>query len=148
MRVLVVDDEPHIRALVADTLSLDFEVHEAADGAEALEMLHGGDRYHCLLLDVMMPGLSGLEVLHRVRGNRVFDRTAIVMLTAKSGEYDHLHAFRNGADAYLTKPFDVDNVIEVVSEVVALPLSLRIDRRRAELDRADLLARIESSFGR
>jgi DNA-binding response OmpR family regulator len=148
MRVLVVDDEPHIRGLVADVLSDDFEVLEAADGAEALELLHGGQRVHCVLLDVMMPGLSGLEVLHRVRNNVAFDRTAIVMLTAKAGEYDHLHAFRNGADAYLTKPFDVDDVIKVVTDVIGLPAEDRAQRRRTELERAELLARIESSFGR
>jgi two-component system, OmpR family, response regulator ResD len=148
MRVLVVDDEPHVRALVADVLALDFEVQEATDGAEALELLHSGERYHCVLLDVMMPGLSGLEVLHRVRNNRAFDRTAIVMLTAKAGEYDHLHAFRNGADAYLTKPFDVDDIIETVTEVTGMSAPERVERRRSELDRAELLARIESSFGR
>jgi CheY-like chemotaxis protein len=148
MRVLVVDDEPQIRTLVADVLAIEVEVWEAADGPTALAMLRGGDPFDCVLLDVMMPGMTGFQVLEVIRSDADLQHVAVVMLTAKAGENEHLTAFRDGADAYLTKPFDVDDVINAVKEVGFLPRGQRAQRRRSELERAELLARIETSFGR
>lgn len=148
MRVLVVDDEPQIRTLVADVLATEVEVREAADGPTALATLRSGEHFDCVLLDVMMPGMTGFQVLEEMRADHDLKGIAVVMLTAKVGEWEHLTAFRDGADAYLTKPFDVDDVVNAVKEVAALPTGQRAARRRGELERAELLARIENSFGR
>lgn len=147
LRVLVVDDDPQIRDLVDGVLSEDADVVGAPDGESALRELNAG-RYGCVILDVMMPGMSGYGVLEKVRADPVMRHMPVIMLTALAGESNHLEAFRDGADAYLTKPFDVDDLLGVVTELAGLDGPARAQRRREELDQAELLARIEASFGR
>jgi CheY-like chemotaxis protein len=145
--VLVVDDDPQVRGLVEAVLSEDADVTTVPDGPTALQVL-AHQRFDCVLLDVMMPGMSGISVLETVRADPILRRTPVVMLTALTSEAHHAEAYRDGADAYLTKPFDVDALLQTVREVVEMPAEERAERRRAELERAELLARIESSFGR
>jgi DNA-binding response OmpR family regulator len=147
LRVLVVDDDPQIRALVEVALGDEAEVVALGDGPSAMRALDGG-RFDCVLLDVMMPGMSGFAVLEAMRGDPMLQRTPVLMLTALTGEAQHVEAFNQGADAYLTKPFDVDELIRAVRETVSMSPADRKSRRAAELDRAELLARIETSFGR
>jgi two-component system OmpR family response regulator len=103
MKVLVVDDEP----LLASTLAIGLRaegcvVVGAANGVEGLWQAVEND-FDVIVLDIMLPGLSGYEVLRRMRARDVW--TPVLMLTAKDGEYDQTDAFDLGADDYLTKPF-------------------------------------------
>jgi two-component system OmpR family response regulator len=106
MRVLVVEDEVSLAETIRDGLgregfTVDI-VHNGVDGLwTATEAPHGA--YDVIVLDIMLPGLSGYEVCRQLRGRGVW--TPVVMLTAKDGEYDQADALDLGADDYLTKPF-------------------------------------------
>lgn len=103
IKVLVADDEFRLRKIVRDFLtSKDFEVIEAADGEEALEIFWKEKDIDLVILDVMMPKLDGWETLKSIRQE---SSVPIIMLTAKSEEVDELHGFESGADEYITKPF-------------------------------------------
>jgi len=120
LRVLVADDEPHIRRLLTSVLGkASFQVDEAADGQEAMERLRSGTRYDCVVLDLMMPGASGLEVLYLIREHPDLANTPVVMLTAKGRESDRRAAFEGGADDFLTKPFSPKKLISRIQEIVA-----------------------------
>jgi len=103
MRVLIVEDEPRLSSTLAIGLRAEgFSVVEAANGIEGLRQATEND-FDVVVLDIMLPGLNGYEVLRRMRGRQVW--TPVLMLTAKDGEYDQTDAFDLGADDYLTKPF-------------------------------------------
>lgn len=103
MRVLLVEDEPRLAATVARGLKAEGFVVVAVDnGLDGLqEATENG--FDVVILDIMLPGLSGYEVLRRMRSRGVW--TPVLMLTAKDGEYDEADAFDLGVDDYLTKPF-------------------------------------------
>jgi len=101
-RVLVVDDDARLQELLATYLSQNgFEVTSAADGRKGLAALQS-DTFDIVLLDVMMPGLDGIEVCRRIRAT---SRIPIVMLTAKGDETDRVVGLELGADDYVAKPF-------------------------------------------
>lgn len=103
LRILVADDEDRIRRLVADFLIREgFEIIEAADGVETLQKALEQPAPDLIILDVMMPGMDGWEVLSEVRKT---SDVPVILLTAKSTESDQLGGFRLGADDYITKPF-------------------------------------------
>jgi two-component system OmpR family response regulator len=103
MRVLVVDDEPALRESVRRGLVAGgWTVETAADGEAGLDLASEGD-FDVVVLDIMMPKLSGYEVVRRLRALEIW--TPVLMLTAKDGEYDEADAFDLGADDYLVKPF-------------------------------------------
>ena len=109
MRILVVDDERAVREALQRALRLEgYEVELAADGQEALFALarHGVD---AIVLDVLMPGLDGLEVCRRMRD--VGDRTPVLMLTARDGVSDRVAGLEAGADDYLPKPFALEELL-------------------------------------
>ena len=113
-RVLVVDDEPPIRAVVRGFLERDgHEVHEAADGPSAVDAARDLAP-DVIVLDVMLPGFDGLEVLRRVRA---FSDPMVVLLTARAEELDRIVGLRVGADDYVTKPF---SAAELAARVGAL----------------------------
>ena len=115
--VLVCDDEDTLRSLIRATLS-DYEIVEACDGDEALERARavGPD---LILLDMMMPGRSGLDVLAELRRDEHLGSTPVVMLTARSQLADRDAAAAAGADRYLAKPFSPLQLIAVVDELLA-----------------------------
>ena len=103
MRVLIVEDEPRLSSTLAIGLRAEgFSVVEAGNGFEGLAQATDDD-FDVIVLDIMLPGLNGYEVLRRMRAREVW--TPVLMLTAKDGEYDQTDAFDLGADDYLTKPF-------------------------------------------
>jgi two-component system OmpR family response regulator len=103
VRLLVVDDEVRLAAALQRGLSREgFAVDIAHDGYTAVQMVADGE-YDAVVLDLMLPGLSGYEVLRRLRRAEVW--TPVLMLTAKDGEHDEADALDEGADDYLTKPF-------------------------------------------
>jgi two-component system, OmpR family, response regulator len=115
-RVLVVDDEPNIRELLSASLRFaGFEVQTAADGVAALEAARrfGPD---ILVLDVMMPGLDGFEVLRSLRGGG--DRTPVLFLTARDAAEDTVQGLTLGGDDYVTKPFSLEEVVARIRAVL------------------------------
>jgi EAL domain-containing protein (putative c-di-GMP-specific phosphodiesterase class I)/ActR/RegA family two-component response regulator len=117
-QVLVVDDEPSVRLLLRDILEMDgYDVCEAADGPAALRML-AGHRPSCVMLDLMMPGMSGLEVLAQIRRNADLAGLPVVMLTAATDDETTWAGWSAGADYYLPKPFDVEHLLKWVGVMV------------------------------
>lgn len=117
MKVLVVDDEKDITALVAYHLEREgFHVVQAHDGLQTLELIKR-DRPHLLILDLMLPHLSGLDLCRRLRKESDTARLPILMLTAKAEEADKVLGLELGGDDYLTKPFSPR---ELVARVKAL----------------------------
>lgn len=112
-RVLIVDDEPRMRSLLALHLKQSFDVETASSGEEALRRIQS-ERFDAVVLDILMPGLDGREVCRRIRGSSA---VPVLMLTALAGVEEKLEAFDRGADDYLTKPFDPR---ELVARVEAL----------------------------
>ena len=103
VKILVVDDESRMRKLVRDFLTRqNYEVLEAADGEEALDIFYKDKAIALLILDVMMPKMNGWEVCREIRQT---SKVPIIMLTAKSDESDELMGFDRGVDEYITKPF-------------------------------------------
>lgn len=103
IKVLVADDESRIRKIVKDFLmAKKYEVIEAADGEEAVDIFVAEKDIALVILDVMMPKADGWEVCRKIRTESA---VPIIMLTAKSEESDELHGFDLGADEYITKPF-------------------------------------------
>ena len=114
-RVLVVDDEPHIRAVLRGYLEADgFAVSEAADGEAAVRQLHQQSP-DLVLLDVMLPGMDGIEVLRQVR---TFSDVYVILVTARAEEVDKLVGLGVGADDYVTKPFSPREVAARVKAVL------------------------------
>jgi len=116
--VLVVDDEFRIRKLLAEFLSREgYKVLEAEDGEEALDMLfESGKKIDLVILDVMMPKYDGWYVLERIRD---YMTIPVIMLTARSDEYDQLKGFKLGADDYVTKPFSPSVLVARVNKLLS-----------------------------
>ena len=103
MRLLLVEDERPLAAALGDALrEAGWVVDHADDGRDALRMGVVG-QYDVVVLDIMLPGMNGYDVLKHLRGQKVW--TPVLMLTAKDGEFDQTDAFELGADDYVTKPF-------------------------------------------
>jgi two-component system alkaline phosphatase synthesis response regulator PhoP len=124
-KVLVVDDEAHIRLLLEQTLDalLDHEVEifTADNGGAALALIRE-ERPDLVLLDVMMPVMNGFDVCKTVKNDAELKQTFVMMLTAKGQELDRVTGAEVGADLYLTKPFDPDDVLARAAKVLGIDL--------------------------
>jgi len=117
-RVLVVDDEPDIVALVAYHLAKSgYSVSTAASGIEGLAVARR-DKPSLIVLDLMLPGLSGLEVMEALRADNATARMAVLMLTARREESDRIKGLTLGADDYLTKPFSPQELVLRVAAIL------------------------------
>ena len=125
-RVLVVDDEPQIRRVLRSTLTArGYEVHEARTGEDALESIRE-NRFDLVLLDVSMPGLSGLAACREIRAG---SEVAIIMLTVSDSEEDKVAALDAGADDYVTKPFGMPELLARIRAALRrLPTSQERDQ--------------------
>ncbi|HMB01937.1 MAG TPA: response regulator [Spirochaetota bacterium] len=118
-KVMIVDDEPDIVKIVKMSLELaNYGIIEANSGEECLEKLEKGEMPDLILLDIMMPGLSGYEVCEKIRKNEKYNEIKIVMLTAKGQKGDAEEGLKAGADDYIIKPFDPYELIEQVKEIM------------------------------
>lgn len=116
LKILVVDDEERMRKLVRDFLvKADFEVIEAADGEEALNLFYDQKDIALIILDVMMPRMDGWEVCKEIRRD---SKVPIIMLTAKGGESDELLGFDLGVDEYISKPFSPKILVARVEAIL------------------------------
>ncbi|MDX6257919.1 MAG: hypothetical protein QOJ11_4253 [Frankiales bacterium] len=119
-RVLVVDDDDVIRQLIVVNLELEgFQVHVAVDGQDALDKVKQ-IRPHVVTLDIMMPRLDGWEAATRLRADPETADIRVILLSARAQEADLRRGDRIGVDAYLTKPFDPDELIDTVRRLAAL----------------------------
>lgn len=117
-RILVVDDEPHIRRVLSAVLGdRGFDITMGNDGTEGLEMFEAG-QYDLVILDLMMPGASGLEILSRIRSDATKSETPVIILTAKGQDTDRDAAMAGGADDFLTKPFSPKKLIARIEEIL------------------------------
>lgn len=116
IKILVVDDESRMRKLVKDFLVReDYEVLEAGDGEEALDIFYRERDIALMILDVMMPKLNGFEVCKEVRET---SKMPIIMLTAKGDENDELNGFDLGVDEYIAKPFSPKILVARVGAIL------------------------------
>jgi CheY-like chemotaxis protein len=119
--VVIADDEPSMRLLVHATIdSDDYTVVEAGDGAQAWALIQQ-HKPSLVLLDIQMPGKSGLEVLQLVKADPSLAATKVILLTAKAQESDIEAGLIAGADFYLTKPFSPLDLLTRVEEALQLP---------------------------
>ena len=118
-RILIADDEPHIRRILQTVLEMaGFEVDLRRDGTDALAAVRGSEHYDLILLDIMMPGATGLEVLGKIRAMDGRKSTPVVILTAKGQDADRQAAFSLGADDFLTKPFSPKKLLARIHEII------------------------------
>jgi len=117
-RILVVDDEPHIRRILTTVLTLEgFQVRLARDGSEGLRVWVAG-AFDLVILDLLMPGASGLEVLAKIRSDPERGSTPIIILTAKGQDTDRQAALAGGANDFLTKPFSPKKLVARIREIL------------------------------
>ena len=115
-KILIADDESRLRKLVRDYLTREnYDVIEAADGEEALELFYGEPKIDLIILDIMMPKHNGYEVCKEIRQT---SKVPILMLTAKGEEADVLQGFDIGADEYITKPFSPRILVARINAVL------------------------------
>lgn len=108
-RILIVDDEPDLCGMLAFSLGDDYQIDLAADPREARARLHERAP-ELLLLDWMMPGVSGIDFLRELRRDERYQELPVIMLTARGEEYDRIRGLDSGADDYLPKPFSIDEL--------------------------------------
>ncbi len=118
LKILVVDDEPEVRALVSRLLSQSYEVTQAVDGADALDRLLSGDHPDLIVCDVMMPRMDGLTFAKELKRDPKLARIPIVMLTAKTRASDMVEGINAGARSYITKPFKSEELLGKVRKAL------------------------------
>ena len=115
MKLLIVDDEARIRALIAKYAAFEgYETEEAENGMQAIEMCRK-NRYDLIIMDVMMPELDGFSAVREIRKH---SDTPVIMLSARGEEYDRIHGFELGIDDYVVKPFSPKELMMRVGAVL------------------------------
>ena len=117
--VLVVDDDEDLRELLVRTLATKYTVYEAGDGQSAVDLLDTTIIPDAIICDVMMPGMDGYAVAQRVKSNANLRDVPIIFLTAKSSAADVIHGIQSGARHYVSKPFNVRELVEKVDRLLA-----------------------------
>ncbi|MDG5786029.1 ATP-binding protein [Evansella sp. AB-P1] len=136
-KILIADDEPINLQILVDQLSLhDYEVDTVFDGVEAVDRVNKQDGYDLLILDVMMPKMSGYEVCRTLRKHYSLTKLPILMLTAKNQMEDRVTAFEMGANDYLTKPANKNELLSRVQTLVNMKKAMsEVEEHAVELDR-------------
>ena len=114
-KILIVDDDPDIRNVLNLLLRSDYETAEAAAGFAAVEYIQQNPETDLVILDVMMPGMDGIETCGKIRES---SNVPILFLTAKSAEQDRIAAYRSGGDDFLSKPFSQPELLAKVSSLL------------------------------
>lgn len=117
-KILIAEDEEVLRMLIVDTLEDgDYEVHEAEDGQAALISFEQHN-YDLIILDYMMPMFTGEEVIRKIRESPLKNHIKILMLSAKSQQYEQDRVFEAGADYFMAKPFSPIHLLQKVEEIL------------------------------
>lgn len=148
IKILVVDDESRMRKLVRDFLErAGFQVLEAGDGMEALDLFYEDQGISLIILDVMMPKLDGWEVCREIRKE---SKVPIIMLTARGEERDELNGFELGVDEYISKPFSPKILVARVNALLRRTSGLSMDQTIAaggiEIDKAAHIVKIDGNM--
>ena len=117
--ILIVDDTPTNIAVVSGLLKDSFQTKVATNGEKALAIATGAEKPDLILLDVMMPGMDGYELTRALRADPRYREVPIVMVTSKDARIDTLRGYDAGADAYLTKPADADELIRTLDRLLS-----------------------------
>ncbi len=112
-KILVADDEPDVRLLVRRLLGKDYIVLEANDGKEAIDIARS-QKPDLILMDLMMPEMDGYTACHRIKADQTTRVIPVVMLTAVGHELNKKFAQEVGADGYITKPFELQDILDVI----------------------------------
>ena len=118
--VLVVDDEPNVRRLLRAMLSKTFEVFEAEDGRQAIEMACI-QKPNVILMDMMMPRMDGLTACHMLKNDLATKTIPVIMVTAIGFELNIKLSQQMGASGYVTKPFSSEGLLDKIAQVLAIP---------------------------
>lgn len=125
-RIFIVDDEPAVLDSVWHYLKLEgFAAEKCGSGKECLERLKT-ERADLILLDIMMPEMDGFEVLQKMKQDKNLEHIPVILLTAKTSEKDQLAGWQKGAAHYVTKPFDMDELVHAIL--------LALDERRRQIN--------------
>jgi two-component system, OmpR family, response regulator CiaR len=115
MKLLIIEDDKYLSETIKETTQEMFNVEQAFDGEEGLYLAEQ-NIFDCIILDIMLPGMNGYEVLHHLREQHI--TTPVVMLTAKDGIDDKIQGFKVGADDYLVKPFHREELLLRLEAIV------------------------------
>ncbi|NTV45892.1 MAG: response regulator transcription factor [Chlorobiales bacterium] len=110
-KVLIIDDEPSMLKVLSHFLSKHYDVISRADGLEALQFLQGGQVPDMIVADVMMPNIDGYEFIKNVRASGFFKDIPLIMLSSNEKSDDRIKCLKLGADDYLTKPFNPEELL-------------------------------------
>lgn len=116
--ILVVEDDDEIRRYIKDELNREFLVTLCSNGQEALSILHKRSDYDLIISDVVMPVMDGMEMLRHIRQNTTMNSIPVILLSGKSSDQDHIEGLAAGADAYITKPFNIEVLRRTAKNIV------------------------------
>jgi CheY-like chemotaxis protein len=135
-RVLVIDDDPALLQAISDGLELvgGYEVISVSDGASGLECFFAAQP-DCVVVDVRMPGLNGYQFVRALRGDPETAQTPVIVLSALIQDHEQLAGLLTGADAYLTKPVKIVDLVMTIDQAVSLTEE---ERRRRAYELADM----------
>lgn len=137
--ILVVDDDPTMVKLINVNLKLNnYSVVEATSGEQALDIL-ASEQLDLVVLDIMMPGVDGWEVLKRIRAGGDTEELPVILVTAKTQDSDVIRGWELGADEYVIKPFNPLLLVEVIKMVLDRSYEDRLERRRKQKEKLEVL---------
>jgi DNA-binding response OmpR family regulator len=138
-KILVVDDDPTMVKLINVNLKLNnYSVVEATSGEQALEVL-SNEPLDLVVLDIMMPGVDGWEVLKRIRSDTETEEMPVILVTAKTQDSDVIRGWELGADEYVIKPFNPLLLVEVIKMVLDRSYDERLERRKKQKEKLEVL---------
>lgn len=144
---MVVEDERTVQVLMQDLLETwGHDVQAASTGDQAIALLSAGE-YDLIVLDIMLGGISGYDVLDEMSRLGMRERTRVVVVTGRATEWDYLLGWMRGADEYLPKPFDPVRLQKAIEDMLSSTPEDLAEKRREELERSQDMFNLESTFG-
>lgn len=144
-KIMVVDDDPTMVKLIDVNLRLNnYQVIEATSGEKALEVIDN-EPLDLIVLDIMMPGVDGWEVLEHIRGDEKTEDLPVVLVTAKTQDTDVIKGWELGADEYIIKPFNPLLLVEVIKLVLERSEEERLERRKKQKEKLEVLRRLSDT---
>jgi DNA-binding response OmpR family regulator len=138
-KILVVDDDPTMVKLINVNLKLNnYAVIEAISGEQALDIV-SKETLDLVVLDIMMPGVDGWEVLKRIRNDPDTEELPVILVTAKTQDSDVIRGWEYGADEYVIKPFNPLLLVEVIKMVLDRSYEDRLERRKKQKEKLEVL---------